>query len=822
MSVEALDHQDEAAEMRDGDGRDEAAETASHQVSKLTKTQQFDVLKKWFRADADHSRDWRKEARDAFGFRAGEQWTPEDKALLDSRNRPHIVFNRVLTILKAVAGMEINGRHEISFIPRKTEDTKVNELLSAASKWMADNCDGEDEESQAFEDMMTCGMGWTEHRMNYEDDPEGEYVEEEVDPLEMYWDRTARKKNLTDARRMGRVRKMPYADALSLFPGKTRSQLDAAWAEDYLGDYPERTLEEKRKRDTDAGVTDNFDDQDEVTLVHMQWVEKEPYWLVADMQTNKKVALSEDEYKQFSKRMQTLMRMVPPDMAWQFQVHAVRMVRKTYKCAFLGGSLLQAAADSPIEGQFSWACITGERDKNKGMWFGLIRVMKDPQMWANKWLSQVLHILNTTAKGGILAEEDAFENQREAEESYAQTDAITYVANGALSGAKPKILPKPGAGVADGHVKLMEFAISSIKDVTGINVELLGQRDENQPGIVEAMRKQAGMTVLATMFDSLRRFRKIVGRKRLFFIQNYLSDGRIIRVAGQDDVQALPLLKDKTLGEYDVIVDDTPTSPNQKEANWAIIQPMLAIFKDQLMGNPQVLAMLLEYSPLPSRLIDTIKTLIKQQAANPDAQTDKNLQRQLIVSEITKNQSTAEMQDAKAGATQQTALYDFAMAKHLLESGDLEKLKTHLGVMESAAKLKTAQADSVKANADAQHSQAKATRERVGTMIDVHEAGRAHADQQHSHANDVMGGLIDHLSAVAGAHRDLAAANKDRVAASVLPHQAATDRMAAESGQMAAQAGGVRQMAAARKDHVTAQRDLATPIADPNAAAQGD
>jgi hypothetical protein len=82
-------------------------------------------------------------------------------------------------------------------------------------------------------------------------------------------------------------------------------------------------------------------------------------------------------------------------------------VNREYSRAFLGNELLQSG-DAPIKGRFSWACITGELDRNKGP---LVRPDQDharPQMWANKWLSQALHILNTTAKGGIVAEEDAF------------------------------------------------------------------------------------------------------------------------------------------------------------------------------------------------------------------------------------------------------------------------------------------------------------------------------------------------------------------------------------------------------------------------------
>ena len=76
-------------------------------------------------------------------------------------------------------------------------------------------------------------------------------------------------------------------------------------------------------------------------------------------------------------------------------------------------------------------------------------------------------------------------------------------------------------------------------------------------------------------------------------------------------------MRDKTFGEYDVVVDDTPTSPNQKEANWAIIQPLLAIFKDQLMQNPKVFAEMLENSPLPSRLVEMIKKFVNEADTDP-------------------------------------------------------------------------------------------------------------------------------------------------------------------------------------------------------------
>lgn len=403
----------------------------------------------------------------------------------------------------------------------------------------------------------------------------------------------------------------------------------------------------------------------------------------------------------------------------------IKMARRVYYQAFIGSTILKSEP-APIKGRFIWACITGELNRNKGTWFGLVRVMRDPQMWANKWLSQSLHILNTTAKGGILAEKNAFDDERQAEETYARPDAITWTAERALSGDKPKIMPKPGAAYPQGHMELLQFAITAIRDVTGINLELIGLKDVNQPGILEAMRKQAGMTVLATLFDSLRRFRKIVGRIRLFIIQEFFADGRLIRVVGPDGAQAIPLLKDKCLGEYDVIVDDTPTSPNQKEMNWQVIQPFLLVFKDLLAQKPQLLSVILEYSPLPQKLIDAVKQLLESQGQQPTPQDQLNMKE--IMSKIALNQGKAAQAEATAKKQAASSVWDMASAQDLLAKSDHDRnIRGPLEAAEAAAGV-------AKTYAETAHTHAQIEKTRA-------ETGEKHASAHHKRVQAGVEGM---------------------------------------------------------------------------------
>jgi hypothetical protein len=315
----------------------------------------------------------RKQATEDLGFVAGDQLSDDDKQLLDEQGRPHIVFNRIETILKAIAGMEINGRHEINFLPRNNADTAKNELLTATSKWMGDGCDAEDEQSEAFQLAMSTGIGVAESRYSYENEPEGSYIEEEIDSREFVWDRTARKKNLRDARRMGRLRRMPLGDALQLFPGKTKLEIDCQWANtQYLDEATLKSIEEKRIRDDNTSLWEDYDDRNEVTVVVIQWKEKEAYWRVADAATNSVKDYTEEEYKKIQGRLQQIGGKVGANIA----IHSRKAFRWRYYQAFLGASaLLEHRSRRRVANGFVGRHHGASTRKRQ--WYGLVRVMRD-------------------------------------------------------------------------------------------------------------------------------------------------------------------------------------------------------------------------------------------------------------------------------------------------------------------------------------------------------------------------------------------------------------------------------------------------------------
>lgn len=618
--------------------QDDEAGSKARPVSTLDEEDLLRRLKMWERQARQHSSTWRKDARMWYDLVSGEQWEERDKvALLDTMRQP-IVFNRIAPTIDAVAGAEILNRQDVSYFPRKVGKVQAAEIFGAADDWARQQCDAEDEESDTFTDAIICGMGWTETRMDYADNPEGMISIGRVDPMEMWWDPNAKKRNITDRRYHYRRKGFDRDEFKMMFPGKYEQVLSANNSPDGNDDMGEDFRPPFDKYRDGTGNDNEGSGGKLVFVEHWQWWEMEDGFTVqvppneANPMGGVK-SMSADEYKPLV--MQSLMQGQQPPQAMKSQ-------RKAYYECFKTGNVIVREPRRLDCQCFTFHCVTGKRDRNKNTWYGIVKALNDPQKWANKWLSQILHIINTNAKGGLIYEEGVFKNPTKAMQEWARPDSLTEVARGGLE----RLKEKPPGQFPNGHEKLLEFAITSMPQISGVNMELLGLVERDQPGVLEQQRKKSGYAILAVYFDSLRRYRKLQGRTMLHYIQNYISDGRLVKIVGGDGLeQYVPLVRQHDSVEYDVVVDEAPMSQNQKDAVWGMLIQMMPMLQKQPIPG-QVWAELLKYSPLPS----TISSKISQALTQPNPQQDQAAQLEMAKksAEVKKDESTAMLNMARA------------------------------------------------------------------------------------------------------------------------------------------------------------------------------
>lgn len=559
------------------------------------------MVHRMYRDGRDASSEWRKEAETWYGMVAGDQWDTNDLMRLKDQQRPAVVFNRIMRTVNAVTGTQVANRQETRFLPREQGDIEVNEILTAAADWARDNTDAEDEESDAFLDMTTCGMGWTDTHMSYDVNPEGDISIERLDPIECYWDPGARKKNLSDARWVMHVRSYNRDEFKEKWPDADIDLSGAPWegaADDDISNrthvYPQDAYQKEQ-----SGLGPKSPQP--VRVAHVQWLERRRSYRVG----KRAETLDAGMFDRLRPKLdeQGIKYMSQPTIQWRRAVVA-------------GGEVLEEG-DAPFPNGPTLRCMTYMRDRNKRTWFGLVKPMVDPQRFGNKLFSQFLDILNKGSKGGIMVEEDAVEDFRELESRWARPDAVIKVRSGALG--QGKIKEKPLVNFPQGMDRLMAFAMDSIHEIPGVSLELLGLANRDQPGVLEDQRKRAGLTILAPLFDAMRRYRKEQGRVLLHFIQEFLSDGRLIRIMGENGrEQYIPLVRQSETARYDVIVDEAPTSPNMRERVYgALVQLLPTLAK---LGVPMP-AELLDYAPIPSALAAKWKEQIQQgQQMPPEAQ----------------------------------------------------------------------------------------------------------------------------------------------------------------------------------------------------------
>jgi hypothetical protein len=207
-------------------------------------------------------------------------------------------------------------------------------------------------------------------------------------------------------------------------------------------------------------------------------------------------------------------------------------------------------------------------DQSKRQFFGLMRPMRDPQRYANKFLSQAVHMFAANPKGAILYEEDLFDDPEEARQEWAKATGMIAVPSGRLQMPKPKyeiIPPGPGMG---GIEMLLSHALQSVSGAAGISEQyMVGNTQDLRRTAASAVQsvKESNLVTISQPFDALRLYKKVQGRLFLGFVANYVQERQLVRLLGPEESEFIPALKSGDLQEqYEVIAEEAPSSKNKQ------------------------------------------------------------------------------------------------------------------------------------------------------------------------------------------------------------------------------------------------------------------
>jgi hypothetical protein len=516
---------------------------------KLRKSKKLAKAKKMFLESVSKDSGWQRKAIGWFAFRDGEQWTKEERSILEAEMRPVLTFNLTKSHIDLIMGMNEDNRIIHRAIPVDPTDAFLAEVLNDLTEWVRENNDFTAEEDAALESASICGRGYVAIDIWPDPDNFGEIIISEIAvPVhEVHFDQAARRPGLEDAAFICWDRWLTKDDFKIRYPKVTSVKLAELLSVGREGGFDEsmtgiakgasQSAFEIPPEDDDTDNDDystpldvNFYDRarDMIRVVHMEYWDVYKRYFVYNPEEGRFIEVDSNPtkaqkavfFEQFGEEM-TVETMMDKRVKWiQFSGNEI---------------LFDGPSPIPHKG-FSIVPMFAYRDVSQRSMnhFGLVKLIEDPQKEVNKRWSQTLNLLNNQVQPGVFAETDAFVDEMQATASMKEAGGITWVNAGALTGGK--IQPRDVPAFPNAPMQMEQHSQEILKKVTGVNPDLLGQdRGRKDAGVVIRMRQQQGIMLLKPLFRSYNEMKKQLFKRQLALIMEFMPDEQILKVLGQTE-----------------------------------------------------------------------------------------------------------------------------------------------------------------------------------------------------------------------------------------------------------------------------------------------
>lgn len=566
------------------------------------------TFREWFDADYKSSEVWRTEAKKDYGFTEGYGQIPPDQAakIIKEQNRYPLIFNNILPTVNVISGQERASRLGVVLKPRGVEDDTIAMIGNAAYRYAEEQSDLIFEVSDAFTDMTICGRGWVEMGMDFEqpDDPLGEIRPRRRHPLSMFWDASADEYSLQDAERIMRA-SWVQEDALRLYFPKAMADIrPGEWTGRdgaLLGEtrYREQWVDKDRRR---------------IRVLQIWYkVPRRAYLLV--VHADQSVHRFDTEEAALGARDAIAQAYAAGAAAVPDMTIVPRVVRDVRVADVVYWKVLADRPSPYRHNRFPFVPLTAFHLDEVLM--GVVRNLRDPQIEKNARWRQMLHIVNTMAKGNMRVPKGAIDDFEDFKRNHGKP-GYAYEYNAQIGAPEPE--PAPPFPTA--LIELAALSEDEIRKISGAVQELLGlARGQDQSGKAINALKSGGATVIAPLFDSLVRSERLLGRQAIDLIQQYYpaeklaaivgetvaqrlrAEGDAARAAGRTPPDPLARFTQALATRFDVIVDTAPILGSERERQ---LQNLTAVYEATAKGGlvavlPFLLKSIYEVSDFPNK-----------------------------------------------------------------------------------------------------------------------------------------------------------------------------------------------------------------------------
>jgi hypothetical protein len=250
--------------------------------------------------------------------------------------------------------------------------------------------------------------------------------------------------------------------------------------------------------------------------------------------------------------------------------------------------------------------------------------LRAPQYARDKRLNQAIDIIEAGIQQGKRVREGALMNPEDAYKS--GQGAVVFVKKdfqGALADAIDQF---GGVDVPPGVFQLIEILDKEETETTGLNQEIFGSDDKDQPAILSRFRTGQALTAQGGLFQQFRRAKRQLGVKMVKLNQRWLSPQQVQRYVNQ---QPAPGFYAPDFTRFDCVPTEGLLTDSQRQTYYLELQQLYAMFPDKIPASTVIAAFPTQY---PEELLKMVKAKeqMDSQMAQAQLQTKQALDNMML------------------------------------------------------------------------------------------------------------------------------------------------------------------------------------------------